>query len=305
VEDTVALLVIACAGVAFVLGSLRGVATDGHPTCRRCGYDLVRLHPCPSRCPECGRPLRTWFGIRYGHRRVRRGPLAAGSLLLLIAGVMGVSALVRCVHNNGWWPFIPDWVLEGQVMDDARPQRAARCLKELAGRIKGRIVAKERVSRLVARALEEQASASTAWVVEWGNVVDAARSIGQVDDSSLRMYARNSLPLTTVVTRDSDGTPIIGLGVGPMRVGQAPGLRVLTQIERIRMDAVVGDPIRQSIEFWEEGDTSTGATVQELPWGYGKRQMDLEVIWHTRVFDSNGALIDEWSATPGVTMPGR
>lgn len=302
VDNVVALLVLAVAGVGFVMAAFRGVPTDGHPTCRKCGYDLVRLFPCPSICPECGRKLRRLWGIRYGHRRVQRAPLAAGAVLLTIATIMAAHGLAQFVGRNGWAPFVPDWVLEGQLLEGASPARTRRSLKEMALRIKGGLVSPRRVERLVTRALEEQAS-TTPWAVEWGDLIDAARSRGMVEGAQLGTYARGAFPITTTVRWESDGTPVVGLGVGPIRTGESPGIWMRAQIEQMVMDGASIDPLEVHADFQDAGGASPAASVQELPMGFGKgARIQLTVVWRIRVLDGGGKVVEEWTETPPVAI---
>src|SRR6478609_1146078 len=75
-------------GVVLLVVGIRGRRIDDHPTCSKCGFDLIGLGQSAA-CPECGSPLDRKGAIRQGQRAARRGLVIAGLMSLLVsAGII-------------------------------------------------------------------------------------------------------------------------------------------------------------------------------------------------------------------------
>lgn len=86
----VLIVILLAAGVIFLMIGLRGRRVNDHPICTACGFDLDGL-VSPARCPECGADLAAAAAVRVGVR-VRRPRLAIAGGVMLLAGVLGLSA---------------------------------------------------------------------------------------------------------------------------------------------------------------------------------------------------------------------
>src|SRR3954468_18349950 len=126
-----ALLAASAAAVAY---AVRGRRVDGHPHCRRCGFDLFGTPADSARCAECGADLKRRRAVRTGRRQRRRGGLwAAGPVLLLSLGWLGGVAWASA-RGVAWQRHKPAGVL---MREAASPAPAARdaALAELRRRL--------------------------------------------------------------------------------------------------------------------------------------------------------------------------
>lgn len=93
-------IVMAVLGVMLIVKGIRGQG-GGVTRCGACGANLAGRDA--AFCPDCGIRLAALKGKRRG-RRLRRGPLIAGIILLLMSGAL--NAMLSRVHLLGR-PFIP------------------------------------------------------------------------------------------------------------------------------------------------------------------------------------------------------
>ena len=122
----IASLLMALAGAAIAWLGWRGRRVGDHPICRRCGFDLFGLPGGVTTCSECGADLSAPRAVRIGHRRRLGRMLAAGVLLLLLAG--SLTTLIGVTRSgdfeiNGYKPV---WLLAREAgSDDAALRDAA------------------------------------------------------------------------------------------------------------------------------------------------------------------------------------
>ncbi len=103
--------------IALLVVGLRGYAIDRHPLCRKCGFDLTGKPETSTRCPECGADLSLAKAIRIGHRRRRRGALAAGIGLLVLTLAFAGVATWSAVEDFDWEQVKPTWLVIHEASD--------------------------------------------------------------------------------------------------------------------------------------------------------------------------------------------
>lgn len=218
------MILLAIAGVGLLIVGLRGRRVDDVPWCAACRFDLSGL-VSPAKCPECGADLHAPGAYQRGRRRARRGLVAVGSVLLLLAvGAVGVEVWTRAAKFD-WNTVKPTWMLvrESRSLDVTA---AAPALAELGMRLdEGRLSDGAR-AELIERGLAYQIDWSKPWMVEWGEVIETARRRGEVTDAQWRAYVRASLRLQARVVAGSDttvlGSMLMRLGSGMVSVRFAP-----------------------------------------------------------------------------------
>ena len=179
-------------GVVLLALGLRGRRISDHPVCRRCRFDLHGVYPARQTCPECGRDLGGRRAVRSGERRRRRWAVAIGALLLLAsAGAIGAGGYAAAQGAN-LNAYKPTWMLAMETRRN-EPGRAAEALKELAARIDDGRLGDERIESLVERALAHQADLDQPWLVEWGDLVEAAWQQGQAPQPLYERYLRQAV----------------------------------------------------------------------------------------------------------------
>src|SRR5688500_8555333 len=130
----IASLLLALSGAAVTWLGWRGRRVGDHPICRRCGVVLCGLPVGVATRSECGATLSAPGANRIGHRRKLGRVLAAGILLLLLAG-----SLTTLIGVTRWGDFEinvykPVWLLAREAgSDDAALRDAA--MKELSARL--------------------------------------------------------------------------------------------------------------------------------------------------------------------------
>jgi hypothetical protein len=103
---------------ALLILGLRGRRIDDHPLCRRCGFDLVGLPRTSTVCSECGTDLSAKRAIRTGHR-VRRGPMMAMSIALLIPSLLWIGIVGYAAAGGAdWMSCKPVWLLLRDAQSD-------------------------------------------------------------------------------------------------------------------------------------------------------------------------------------------
>jgi hypothetical protein len=264
----IASLLLALAGAAITWLGWRGRRVGDHPICRRCGFDLFGLPDGVATCSECGANLSAPGAIRIGHRRKLGRVLAAGILLLLLAG-----SLTTLIGVTRWGDFEinvykPVWLLAREAgSDDAALRDAA--MKELSARLKGGKLNPQQVTLVLDNILAWQADANRTWVPLWGNLFQAARASGLVPDEKWKQYALNSTQATMEirpVLRRGEALPY-WLGRTPGRVGQGRRDELRAQWE-IKGVTIGGKRIRKQrhggsgmeIDIW--GGRTSGSQIE-------------------------------------------
>jgi hypothetical protein len=85
-------------GAILIWVGCRRVATDGHPRCLRCGFDLIGRLEGSDRCPECGTDLtgKRAMGVRWK----RRGWMVWVGAAVAICSLGGGGAAVRLDYQH-------------------------------------------------------------------------------------------------------------------------------------------------------------------------------------------------------------
>jgi hypothetical protein len=178
------------AAIALLIVGIRGRRVDGHPLCRRCGFDLIGLPPTSVACSECGADLRAARATRTGHR-VRRGGMIVISLTLLIPSVVWLGAIGYAMTADVQWAqHKPVWWL----LRDAQTDPAS--MSELLTRLGAGKLSRSDIDAAVARALAMQADRTVPWNGGWGDVVEQSRIAGAVSEADWARYARQAVVLS-------------------------------------------------------------------------------------------------------------
>ncbi len=201
-----ALTLALLASAALLAVGLRGRRTDDHPLCRRCGYDLTGR--VSDRCAECGADLSRRRATRVGHRVRRRGPLAAGVVVVLasvaVLGTRGVAAARRLSDPGNQ----PVWWLQHKLNGTPADRDAA--LTELRTRVRQEQLTPAQVISIVDRILDLLASPAP-WTWNLRNFVEDLHADHQLDAALWARYARQSFPVTLVArptVRQGDPIPV-------------------------------------------------------------------------------------------------
>jgi hypothetical protein len=233
------LLLVSLGGVLLVALGIRGRRINDHPSCRRCGFDLLGVHPGGAACPECGSDLRRPRRVRRGVRERRPRVLAGGALLLLVALVIvctGAWLMAAGPTLNAHKPLVV-LALEGRHLDPTRSKAAA---DEVVNRINAGALSAGQMRLVVRTALDLQADVSRVWVPEWGDVVESVRFTSPA--ASDEDYARFQRQSVRVDVRVRDRVQVGGrlpvlVGVVEWRRAKAPATDVAVWIDAIRVDS--------------------------------------------------------------------
>lgn len=246
--------------------------------------------------------------VRAGNRRRRRGMLAVGVVLLMVA-VAGAAAMgVMTARGFNWYRVMPQWMLERQAVAGGSDEAGAT--EELAARLSKGEVDAERAARLVARGLAVQADASRPWLKDWGRMVETARTEGRITDAVWEQYLRNAFPLEVVVSSGNPGllsqTPAgqaalprqLSGSLGPARLAGSAGAPVIVALVLRRVE-LRGTPLPLAFA----GPATMAAAPDVLNtmtvWGFPLRDEDvdeLETWWTVSV--QAGETSIEWEVGP-------
>lgn len=263
-------MIAATAGLALLAWGLRGRRLDDHPICRRCGYDLVGTEE-PAVCPECGARLRRRHRIRRGRRRSRPVAVTIGGTLLLV-GLSGLGLLVwQRSQGLDADALKPVWL----VRLEARWGSSGAKL-ELLRRIANALASQEQVDGIVADALDAQAQLHREWDPKWGELIEVAWAMGQLDDERLDRYIRQAVtidlrPRTPVAV----GDPVPVVVEGSVRGGR----NLHVELSWLMLD---------DRQFWLGGSSgwiitlpaeeAPGLVTRSLPWRLHARSADPSMV---------------------------
>lgn len=183
------------AGLAAGWLWLRGRPGDGHPCCRKCGFDLVGSREA-QRCPECGAALSARRAM-VDRRRVRSRSVLYVSIGLLVAGgVAGGYAAKEAAAAVDWIAHKPTWWL----VRDTRgrdPARVGMVLRELLARLEAGALSDETLLRVALQGLDYRDNGAPCgrWHFGYGNLLDAAWKRGLLNREDARNYAVNAVGL--------------------------------------------------------------------------------------------------------------
>ena len=192
-----ALLIVA--GVSLLNVGRRGVATDDHRLCRRCGFDLFGT-PGVSVCGECGAGLRRAKSVVVGHRRRRRGMMGLGwSLLVLTVSVAGLIEYGQLKHFDWQYHAPVDYLLYEATSGNAG--RRSPALTELNHRSADGRLAPQDWDRVADKGLEYQRDTSKPWDEAWGDLLESMQSAGQLSNDRWLRYATQASANIVLVVR--------------------------------------------------------------------------------------------------------
>lgn len=214
-------------GLLLLVRGYRGKKTDNCPLCRRCGYDLSGCSEV-STCPECGNSVAVPKGRRIGRRRRQRGLWIAGAVLLFLCALSAGVARWADSANFDWNTAKPFSVLlsdaqrTDKTMDGMHNTPADRALAELTRRFNAGDLSRRQTAELVSTGLAIQVDPALCWLERWGEIIESARTRGQVTDPQWAAYLANSFQGCGVqlATAPDPGKTILNARVGRPRCAQ-------------------------------------------------------------------------------------
>jgi hypothetical protein len=215
VLSTLIILAAGLGGIVLLWIGLRGRAIDGHPVCRKCGYDLTGLFPEGKKCPECGADLTGGHNVRIGNRAKR--PVFIGTAVVLFLA----SATMSWLHISefDWTAHKPvSWLL-ADSRGDAKAADAA--IEELLRRLALSSLDSNDADRVADHALAIQRDQAAPWNPRWGGFIRIAYERGLISEDRFNSLFEQSFQLSFVARPDIRvGDPVvIGLTSTPIRVG--------------------------------------------------------------------------------------
>jgi hypothetical protein len=234
------------AGTLLRLGLL-GRATDEHPVCRACAFDLFNLPADHTACPECGSDLRAPRAVRVGNRTRRPAPLYAGLALLLLstlAACLVATIVARGIDTYRW---LPDAWVERDTRSTLRSQQT-RAWAELKRRFFDNGLSAKRTARLVDLALARQADTKAAWITDVGDFLEAVHKAKALPHDQWVQYATGAVQL--------------GLRARP-RVGRGDPIvpEVFEHGDRVAADSVL---LARLVDVTPRGDLVYGSHTQSV-----------------------------------------
>ncbi|MBX3318085.1 MAG: hypothetical protein KF902_14610 [Phycisphaeraceae bacterium] len=238
-QHVIVWLPLVIGGILLIRAGLKGRRINDHPICRRCRFDLVGLgalsHPAtpdtapesgatkekvigsesrstqshPDRCPECGTDLtgttrRARRAVIDGERRKRWRFIVLGVVLLLAGLGIGFWLSYKPLAKFPWTSWMPDWVL-AEMIDTPNPIRRDAVGREIMLRINGDRFARNTTQRTIDSILRAHAAPAAPWSPVMGDIVEAARAQGMVDDDTMRTYYTNIFSISAAA-RPTIGT---------------------------------------------------------------------------------------------------
>jgi hypothetical protein len=212
----------ACAALALGWAWRGRAAGDERRACRWCGGRLSG--PLVSECPDCGADVSRPHAVHVTHGRRRPVVAAAAVAVILLCMAWLVAATFSGSRLSagatdlvGHTP--TSWLITDAGGADARKRDVA--LAELARRVAKGELTPPWVQALVGRALEEQANWQRPWAAGWGDVVEAARTAGQLSDAQWTRYQVQSLSFIVEPEKETlrrDDSLVLNLFRGPDRL---------------------------------------------------------------------------------------
>ena len=176
----------------------RGRLINSHPSCRRCGFDVVGL-AFPTRCPECGVDIASLADVRAGTFGTRPVLRAIGIAVLLIGvagtGYFGVVALRHAVGVSD----LPTWVLV-QLADGRLARDDPRAIEELVRRMYASEISPSTRADLIQRALRVQSDPLRSWQPGWGQLLMYAHSVKALTEADRAKFVAGAVD-TRVIAR--------------------------------------------------------------------------------------------------------
>jgi hypothetical protein len=218
--------ILVVAGVVMAWAGWRGMRVGHDPHCAACDFNLKNLAEDSQRCPECGAFIRVGDSVRLGKKRAVKGLVAAGLVLVVIGGVLGIQQTSRSWAGAAKWKTVGWLQSDLASSDDVTMRRAA---EELARRIRSGAMRDEQFDTLMTWVLARQADASMPWRPEWGDLVQAGHAKGRLGAAQWVTYLEGMPQLKVRVrpkVRVGDPVPVevvCTLRAGRNTAGVAPG----------------------------------------------------------------------------------
>ena len=253
----------ACAALALGWAWRGRAAGDEHVACRWCGARLRGA--AASECPDCGADLSRPNAVHVTHRRRRRVPAAAAAVIALcVAWLLAVpfsrprlsAASMDLARHTP-----TSWLAADAGGADPRKRDAA--LAELARRTAQGELSQAWVQALAAQALDYQADWRRPWAPGWGDVIEAARTAGQITDAQWARYQAQSISFSLEPQKETlrrDDPLVLHLFRGPDRLSSRPTPFQLTVEGDSKVD-IAGRAVPSGQRGIEPQIVSTGAVV--------------------------------------------
>jgi hypothetical protein len=274
-------------GMVVAWAGWRGVRVGQHPHCAACDFDLHQLSEETQRCPECGAFIRVADAVRLGRRRLVKGLIAAGLVLVVIGGAVAVQG------TTGMWAGAAKWKTVGWLQSDlggANDVAMRRAAEELARRIRSGAIRDAQLDGLMTWVLARQADATRPWRPEWGDLVQVAHSKGRLGVARWLKYLEGMPQMKVRVrprVRVGDPVPVevvCTLRAGRNSSGVAPGwMGAEVKCEMKGMGALLGTgwatielvPMPMTFsKVWLPGDGTGWPTALLQP---GQQKITVEV----------------------------
>ena len=289
------------AGLSLLAVGLRGRRADDHPLCRRCRFDLTgRPADAERRCPECGADLAKPRAVFVGHRKRRAGLAVAGGMVVAVT----VGGAVLQTRGMRWREHAPLFVMRWAATVGPTDGRTA-AVAELARRWP---TLGDRDHDGVADAgLAYQGDRSRPWVPAWGDLLESARTHGQLSDDRWRRYAAQAPAGPTLAlrvrARVARGDRFVwAIGAPSGRVGS--GTVLVASAGDLRLSFDGGPPVRV---WWEpQSFAFGGGGGTQFYWQPGRLPRGLVDGEHTVRLTGAGS-VDQadagWNLKPVVAAP--
>lgn len=215
-----AITTMAILGIGLLLLGLRGRRLNDHPTCRRCGADLVNLRSGDATCPECKHSLEKKRARRVGARQRRPLMIVLGASLLLLGSATGGFIWGMKSDPYDWMKAMPTWVIVKIAQRDEEPMEEA-ALGELVRRLDGDHLSRWRSSSIAQLGLELQANDLRAWNDQWAKFIETAWKKELLSEEQMRRYGRQSFRPRFIMSAELPrrGSWYCHLAVGSPRAG--------------------------------------------------------------------------------------
>lgn len=185
----IAILLCGLAGAALIWLGLRGQATDAHPICRRCGFDLHGRFPWSQptlpTCPDCGTALIAHRSVRPGARAFRTRLLACGCMLCFPGLMLLLAGAADTLAGGSTAALKPTSLIASQVSGGTK---GSATLGALITRVAVGSAQQADIQPAIERALALQADRRTTLDPQWLDLLETARRHGQLSATQTDRY---------------------------------------------------------------------------------------------------------------------
>jgi len=201
IATTAVVVALFLVGAILLRLGLVGRRLDDHPICRTCRFDLVGVYepsvdPDGVKCPECGIDLSLQH-VRRGNRRRRKGAIATGAMLMVLAVGIGGAFGWGAASGFNWNTIKPTWLLQREAARGT-PPTASAALTELIDRLESEDLDEAVVSELISIGLARQEDLDQPWEPLWGDFIEIAYFMNSVDPDDWSRFLRQCLPVSAI-----------------------------------------------------------------------------------------------------------